>query len=58
MVVFMNLCPTDKKKNQEIGNMKVRSSVKRRCEYCQVIKRNGTLRIVCSRNARHKQRQG
>jgi len=54
----MNLCPTDKKKNQEIGNMKVRASVKRKCEYCQVIKRNGTLRIVCSRNARHEQRQG
>lgn len=38
--------------------MKVRASVKRRCEFCQIIKRNGIIRVICSRNARHKQRQG
>ena len=38
--------------------MKVRASVRRRCEDCQVVKRNGVIRILCSRNARHKQRQG
>ncbi|MBN1863838.1 MAG: 50S ribosomal protein L36 [Victivallales bacterium] len=38
--------------------MKVRASVKRRCEHCQIIKRKGTLRVLCPRNARHKQRQG
>ncbi|HJH02965.1 50S ribosomal protein L36 [Victivallis vadensis] len=38
--------------------MKVRASVKRRCEFCQIVKRNGTIRVICSRDARHKQRQG
>ncbi|MBQ9788025.1 MAG: 50S ribosomal protein L36 [Lentisphaeria bacterium] len=38
--------------------MKVRASVKRRCEYCQIVKRNGVVRVICSRDARHKQRQG
>ncbi len=38
--------------------MKVRASIKRRCENCQIVKRNGTVRVVCSRNPRHKQKQG
>lgn len=37
--------------------MKVRSSVKPMCKDCQVIKREGVVRIVC-KNPRHKQRQG
>jgi large subunit ribosomal protein L36 len=37
--------------------MKVRASVKRLCEHCRVVKREGTLRIIC-KNPRHKQRQG
>ncbi|HET6408367.1 MAG TPA: 50S ribosomal protein L36 [Chthoniobacteraceae bacterium] len=37
--------------------MKVRASVKRLCENCRVVKREGTLRIIC-KNPRHKQRQG
>ena len=45
---------SDKKRYE----MKVRASVKRRCEFCQIIKRNGTIRVICSRDARHKQRQG
>ena len=36
--------------------MKVRASVKRRCEKCKIIKRKGRLRIICS-DPRHKQRQ-
>ncbi len=36
--------------------MKVRASVKRICERCKVIRRNGVIRIVCS-NPKHKQRQ-
>ncbi len=43
---------------REVKVMKVRASVKRRCEFCQIIKRNGTIRVICSRDARHKQRQG
>ena len=37
--------------------MKVRSSVKKRCEKCKVIKRRGVVRVICS-NPKHKQRQG
>ncbi len=37
--------------------MKVRSSVKRICAKCKVVKRQGTLRVICE-NPRHKQRQG
>lgn len=38
--------------------MKVRTSVKKMCNHCRVIKRKGVVRVICSRNARHKQRQG
>ena len=37
--------------------MKVRASVKVRCEKCKVVKRRGVVRIICS-NPKHKQRQG
>ncbi|MCV2518597.1 MAG: 50S ribosomal protein L36 [Candidatus Lightella neohaematopini] len=37
--------------------MKVRSSIKKICRYCRIIKRNGILRVVCS-DPKHKQRQG
>jgi len=37
--------------------MKVRASVKVRCEKCKVVKRRGVVRIICP-NSRHKQRQG
>ncbi|MFA6534671.1 MAG: 50S ribosomal protein L36 [Candidatus Babeliales bacterium] len=37
--------------------MKVRTSVKKICSNCKVIKRNGVVRIIC-KIAKHKQRQG
>ncbi len=37
--------------------MKVKASIKRRCPKCKVIKRGGTVRIICT-NPKHKQRQG
>jgi large subunit ribosomal protein L36 len=37
--------------------MKVRTSVKRICDKCKVIKRNGIVRIICD-NPKHKQKQG
>ena len=37
--------------------MKVRSSVKKICVKCKVIKRKGIIRVVCS-TPKHKQRQG
>ncbi|MEM1061035.1 MAG: 50S ribosomal protein L36 [Planctomycetota bacterium] len=38
--------------------MKVRSSVKRICERCKVVRRRGKVYVICSANPRHKQRQG
>ena len=38
--------------------MKVRSSVKRICEGCKIVRRNGVLRVICKNDQRHKQRQG
>ncbi|MFB0900853.1 MAG: 50S ribosomal protein L36 [Dehalococcoidia bacterium] len=37
--------------------MKVKASIRKRCEHCQGVKRKGRLRIICS-NPKHKQRQG
>ncbi|SCV70235.1 BQ2448_1629 [Microbotryum intermedium] len=37
--------------------MKVRSSVKRFCSSCKVVRRNNTLFVLCE-NPKHKQRQG
>ncbi|MBU2499360.1 MAG: 50S ribosomal protein L36 [Proteobacteria bacterium] len=37
--------------------MKVRSSVKKICNKCKIIKRKGIVRVICV-NPRHKQRQG
>ena len=39
-------------------SMKVRSSVKRICENCKVVRRKGRIYVICSSNPRHKQRQG
>ena len=38
--------------------MKVRSSVKRMCEHCKIVRRRGVVRVICGRNPKHKQRQG
>jgi large subunit ribosomal protein L36 len=37
--------------------MKVRSSVRRMCERCRIVRRKGVVRVICT-NLRHKQRQG
>jgi large subunit ribosomal protein L36 len=37
--------------------MKVKSSIKKICKDCKIIKREGVLRVIC-KNTRHKQRQG
>ena len=37
--------------------MKVRASVKPRCEKCKVIRRHGVVRVICE-NAKCRQRQG
>ncbi|MCS6976376.1 MAG: 50S ribosomal protein L36 [Gemmatales bacterium] len=38
--------------------MKVRSSVRRICENCKIVRRHGKVRVICPKNPRHKQRQG
>lgn len=38
--------------------MKVRTSVKKICMHCFVVRREGIVRVLCKRNPRHKQRQG
>ncbi len=38
-------------------NMKVRASVKKICRNCKIVRRNGSVRVICS-EPRHKQRQG
>ncbi|MFA6077609.1 MAG: 50S ribosomal protein L36 [Candidatus Paceibacterota bacterium] len=37
--------------------MKVKSSVKKRCAKCKMVRRKGLVVIICE-NPRHKQRQG
>lgn len=38
--------------------MKVRASVKKICRNCKIIRRNGNVHVICSKEPRHKQRQG
>ena len=37
--------------------MKVRPSVKKICDKCKIIKRNGKVLVICE-NPKHRQRQG
>lgn len=37
--------------------MKVRSSVRKICSKCKIVKRGGVVRVICE-NPKHKQRQG
>jgi large subunit ribosomal protein L36 len=37
--------------------VKVKPSVKRMCERCKVVRRQGRVMVICT-NPRHKQRQG
>jgi large subunit ribosomal protein L36 len=37
--------------------MKIRTSVKPRCERCKIIRRKGSVMVICS-NPKHKQKQG
>jgi len=38
-------------------SMKVRASVKKICRECKIIRRNGSVRVICT-DPKHKQRQG
>ena len=38
--------------------MKVRSSVKRMCDGCKIVRRRKKVYVICDRSPKHKQRQG
>ncbi|KAI8052546.1 ribosomal protein L36-domain-containing protein [Syncephalis plumigaleata] len=42
----------------QIRGMKVRASIKKRCDGCSIVRRRGRRFVICSRDKRHKQRQG
>ncbi|KAA8913046.1 ribosomal protein L36-domain-containing protein [Sphaerosporella brunnea] len=42
----------------QMRGMKVRASVKKLCDGCMSVRRKGRLYIICSKNQKHKQRQG
>ncbi|KAF3639398.1 50S ribosomal protein L36, partial [Capsicum annuum] len=41
-----------------LSAMKVRSSVKKMCEFCRTVKRRGRVYVLCTSNPKHKQKQG
>ncbi|KAF7339489.1 Ribosomal protein [Mycena sanguinolenta] len=38
--------------------MKVRAAIKTMCDGCSIVRRKGRLYVICSKNPKHKQRQG
>ncbi|KAJ4766561.1 Ribosomal protein [Rhynchospora pubera] len=54
------LDPVERERERETnkGEMKVRSSVKKLCEFCRTVKRRGRVYILCKAERKHKQRQG
>lgn len=40
------------------GVVKVKASIRRMCNQCQVIRRKGKVRVICKANPKHKQVQG
>ncbi|MFH1460832.1 MAG: 50S ribosomal protein L36 [Patescibacteria group bacterium] len=38
--------------------MKVKTSVKKICAYCKIVRRKSRVYVICKKNPRHKQRQG
>ncbi|OQO12631.1 hypothetical protein B0A48_02093 [Cryoendolithus antarcticus] len=50
--------PASTSLQQQIRGMKVRSSVKKLCDGCKSVRRKGGkyVYIICSKNAKHKQR--
>ncbi|CAL8169807.1 unnamed protein product [Prunus armeniaca] len=56
---FLNFCFLFfLKKYMNSVAMKVRSSVKKMCEFCKTVKRRGRVYVLCTANPKHKQRQG
>src|SRR5699024_3582084 len=53
----IRVLPSAGQARQEGRTMKVKPSVKKICESCQITRRHGLVIVICS-NPRHKQRQG
>ena len=49
--------PCVRSRSEDGRQMKVQPSVKKICDKCKVIRRNGRVMVICE-NLRHKQRQG
>jgi large subunit ribosomal protein L36 len=49
--------PPERERIEATETMKIRSSVKRICEHCKIVRRRGKVYVICT-NPRHKQRQG
>jgi large subunit ribosomal protein L36 len=45
-------------RSRESTAMKVRSSIRRICENCKIVRRRRKLFVICKTNPKHKQRQG
>lgn len=48
---------TWRKKQQGGNSVKIRPSVKKMCDKCKIIRRNGKVMVICE-NPKHKQKQG
>lgn len=48
---------SETEKEDRVKVMKVRPSVKKICDKCKIIHREGVVRVICV-NPKHKQRQG
>ncbi|WII23610.1 50S ribosomal protein L36 [Buchnera aphidicola] len=38
--------------------MKVRTSIKKLCRNCKIIRRRNVMRVICNNSPKHKQKQG
>ena len=48
----------DHPRQRTVSAMKVKASVKRICNSCQVVRRKGKVRVICKADPKHKQVQG
>ncbi|NWV03608.1 RM36 protein, partial [Ptilonorhynchus violaceus] len=41
-----------------LAGLKTKTSLRRRCKDCYIVRRRGRLYVLCKSNPRHKQRKG
>jgi len=47
-----------RRRYNEVSQVKVRASVRKLCRNCKIVRRKRVVRVICTAEARHKQRQG